>query len=158
TSSQIESMLGLACIALVPLQKRPENQTESPANTTGPKRGLISNKLGIASTIVEQPFSRFAEAVRTIKLAADLNGIAADNKVVAMTSAVARSAADSSGTAADNKVVGITSTIPDEGKSTIAAALALSIAQVGGRVILVDCDLRNPSLSRAITPGANAGV
>ena len=56
------------------------------------------------------------------------------------------------------KVVGITSTIPDEGKSTIAAALALSIAQVGGRAILVDCDLRNPSLSRAITPNTNAGI
>jgi len=36
--------------------------------------------------------------------------------------------------------------------------LALSIAQVGGRAILVDCDLRNPSLSRAITPNTNAGI
>jgi succinoglycan biosynthesis transport protein ExoP len=172
TSGQIETALGLACIALVPLQRKPENKTENPPNITGPSPGLISNKLGIASSIVEQPFSRFAEAIRTIKLAADLNGIAADNKVVAMTSAIPnesfsrfaeairkiRSAADLNGSVADNKVVGITSTIPDEGKSTIAAALALSIAQVGGRVILVDCDLRNPSLSRAITPNANVGI
>lgn len=137
TSSQIESMLGLACIALVPLQRKQENKTNSQRapSITGPSPDLILNKLGIASSVVEQPFSRFAEAIRTIKLAADLNGIAAANKVV-----------------------GITSTIPDEGKSTIAAALALSIAQVGGRAILVDCDFRNPSLSRAITPRANAGI
>ncbi|MGB8399552.1 polysaccharide biosynthesis tyrosine autokinase [Bradyrhizobium sp.] len=137
TSSQIEATLGLACIALVPLQGKQGKKTASQRapSITGPSPDLISNKLGIASSVVEQPFSGFAEAIRTIKLVADLNGIVAANKVV-----------------------GITSAIPDEGKSTIAAALALSIAQVGGRAILVDCDFRNPSLSRAITPNANAGI
>ena len=169
TSDQIESMLGRACIALVPLQGKPKKEDEGPRlpSTAGP----IAKKLRIPSNVVEQPFSRFAEAIRTIKLAADLNGIAADNKVVAMTSALpnesvtrfeatrkVRGAADTGAIAAKRRVVGITSTIPDEGKSTIAAALALSIAQVGGRSILVDCDIRNPSLSRAITPDATAGL
>src|SRR5581483_80751 len=56
------------------------------------------------------------------------------------------------------KVLGITSAVTDEGKSTVSAALAMSIAQVGGRVVLVDCDLRNPTLSRAIAPDAKAGI
>ncbi len=137
TSSEIESILGLACIALVPLQREPAGNTKSqrPPTIAGPRRGLISSELGPVSSVLEQPFSQFAEAIRTIKLAADLNGISSNNKVV-----------------------GITSTLPDEGKSTIAAALAISIARVGGRALLVDCDLRNPSLSRAIAPSAELGI
>src|SRR5207253_1323560 len=43
------------------------------------------------------------------------------------------------------------------GKSTVAAGLAQLLAQGGARVILVDCDLRNPSLSRSLAPGASVG-
>ena len=39
-----------------------------------------------------------------------------------------------------------TSTAPDEGKSTTIANLAVAMAQSEQRVILVDCDLRRPSL------------
>ncbi len=39
-----------------------------------------------------------------------------------------------------------TSTSPDEGKSTTIANLAVTMAQAEQRVILVDCDLRRPSL------------
>jgi capsular exopolysaccharide synthesis family protein len=39
-----------------------------------------------------------------------------------------------------------TSTSPDEGKSTTIANLAVTMAQSEQRVILVDCDLRRPSL------------
>jgi polysaccharide biosynthesis transport protein len=130
TSSQIEAMLGVACIALVPLQGKQKKRV-APDGSPSP----ISSRLGVASDVVEQPFSGFAEAIRTIKLSAGLNGATPTNKVVAITSA-----------------------IPDEGKSTMAAALAMSVAQAGGRTILIDCDLRNPSLSRAITPDANAGI
>jgi capsular exopolysaccharide synthesis family protein len=38
----------------------------------------------------------------------------------------------------------ITSGRPSEGKSFVAANLAVSLAQTGARVILVDCDLRRP--------------
>ena len=40
----------------------------------------------------------------------------------------------------------VTSTSPEEGKSTTLANLAITIAQTGSTVILVDCDLRRPTV------------
>ena len=56
-----------------------------------------------------------------------------------------------------NKVIGFTSSLPNEGKSTLAVALAQLISHGGRTVIVVDCDLRNPVLSRELTPNAKAG-
>lgn len=43
------------------------------------------------------------------------------------------------------KVLMITSAAENEGKSTVAANLAISLAQKGKRVVLVDADLHKPS-------------
>lgn len=46
------------------------------------------------------------------------------------------------------KVIVVTSSEPGEGKSTTAGNLAISLAQGEKRVILIDCDLRKPSLHK----------
>lgn len=42
----------------------------------------------------------------------------------------------------------VTSTSPEEGKSTVLANLAVTFAEAGNRVVLVDADLRRPSLHK----------
>ncbi|WP_053076484.1 polysaccharide biosynthesis tyrosine autokinase [Caenimonas sp. SL110] len=44
----------------------------------------------------------------------------------------------------------ITSTTRDEGKSTTALALAINFAQIGHSVLLVDADMRNPSVHKML--------
>ncbi len=44
------------------------------------------------------------------------------------------------------KVILVTSTMANEGKSTVAMNLALSLAKAGKRVVFVDGDLRNPTI------------
>jgi len=88
-------------------------------------------------TIVDSPSSAYAEAVRSIKLTVDLNSQNSQDKFT--------------------KVIGLTSCLPSEGKSSLAAAMASLIGQGGARVVLVDCDVRNPSLSRALAPKASSG-
>lgn len=46
------------------------------------------------------------------------------------------------------KVLMVTSSVSGEGKSTVAANLAISMALKGKRVVLVDCDLRNPTIGK----------
>jgi polysaccharide biosynthesis transport protein len=96
---------------------------------------LLSADDSIARVVINSPFSRFAEGMRSIKLATELNDFGPSNKVT-----------------------GITSALPNEGKSTISEALAQVAAQSGSRTILVDGDIRNPSLTARLTPDAQRGL
>lgn len=46
------------------------------------------------------------------------------------------------------KVIQITSSVQAEGKSTIAANYAVTLAQSGKKVLIIDCDLRRPNVHR----------
>jgi polysaccharide biosynthesis transport protein len=134
TSDQVEEELRTSCLAVVPQIKI---GAETPGAAAKPGRG-ISRQIeqnGVLSSVLGAPFSRFAEAFRTIKVSIDLFALSKPTKSI-----------------------GITSTHPNEGKSTISANLARLIAHAGGKAILLDCDLRNPSLTRALAPGAELGL
>jgi len=141
SSDQVESVLGVPCVGILPLLSKPEPGDGSPVAVPAVVHGgvdkghLIAHNSAAFSEIVDAPFSRFTEGVRAIKVAADLASIDGSKKVVALTSA-----------------------LPNEGKSTISASLAELIAQSGARVLLIDADLRNPSLTRQLTPDAKAGL
>jgi len=136
TTGQIEDVLGANCIAILPALG---------AAASGPGLGenMLRSKLArngnpqpdLLRYVVDHPLSRFSEAVRSVKVAVDLNAIIRENRVLATTS-----------------------TLPNEGKSTLSTNLAQLMAHGGARVILVDADLRNPSLSRALVPDARIGL
>lgn len=56
------------------------------------------------------------------------------------------------------KSLGITSALPGEGKSTVAANLAVAIAQAGRSAVLVDADLRRPELHRIFGVANRVGL
>jgi len=141
TRSQVESKLRTDCIAIVPelaetaVKASPparRQAKEDDASDAGP-RNLMRGQ-NSRWHVIGSPFSRFTEAMRAIKIAIDLKEAGKPNKVIAFTS-----------------------TLPNEGKSTIAASLAQLIAHAGISTILVDCDLRNPSLTRLLAPEATTG-
>jgi capsular exopolysaccharide synthesis family protein len=86
--------------------------------------------LGASDLVVTAPLSVFAEAIRRIRPSTDQ---------------ILRR----SGPAGEpGKVIMVTSSVPGEGKTTISLALARSYAQAGHKAILIDCDLRKPSVHR----------
>jgi polysaccharide biosynthesis transport protein len=139
TSAQLEATLQLPCLSIVPLLRDTEQKKPSPGATVRADKEFgqrtLSRSSGMCWAATTMPLSRFAESIRSVKLAIDLNP-----------------------TKTSNKIVGITSALPNEGKSTIAASLAQLIAHAGKRVIIVDCDLRNPTLSANLAPNAGAGI
>ena len=140
TPTQLEDNLGLPCFAVVP-QLHPTQLLDYQPSTTTSRASQEQGYRTLSKTssphwaVVNMPLSRFAESIRSIKLGIDL-----------------------SRSHSSNRVIGVTSTQPGEGKSTIAACLAQLIGQSGQSVILVDCDLRNPSLSKALAPMPTIGV
>lgn len=58
----------------------------------------------------------------------------------------------------DCKCIGITSANRGEGKSTIAVNLSISLAQLNKKVILIDCDMRLPTIITKLGINAKVGL
>jgi polysaccharide biosynthesis transport protein len=85
--------------------------------------------------LLNKPLSRYSELVRSIRVGIQMADV--DDPA---------------------KVILITSSVPTEGKSTLARSLAFSAAKAGFRVMLLDCDLRHPSLSKYFGLETKAGL
>ena len=155
TATDVEDALRVKCLSVVPLAtkhtkptpeagrspgRNPIEGTRGPAKddpvdggTMGRRSYSLSDPL--MRKVVTEPLSIVAEAFRAIKVSAELR---AATQV--------------------NKVIGITSTVPNEGKSFIACNLAELMADAGKRVILIDADLRKPTLAGCLTPKPAVGL
>ena len=56
------------------------------------------------------------------------------------------------------RVIVVTSSVPGEGKSTTSGNLAIALAQSGNSVLLVDCDMRKPSIHKMFKISNAAGT
>lgn len=128
TGDQIRDVLGLEYLGSIPLVV----SKNRPKTETLTKRQMDFRR-SITRQVVDHPLSSFAETLRAAKIAIDVR------------------------ISKKTKIVGVISTLPGEGKSTVAANLALILAQTG-KTILIDSDLRNPGTTRALAQHAEAGL
>lgn len=84
---------------------------------------------------IDRPGTFFAEAIRAVRLALQRTMRTQPVKVILVSSA-----------------------LDSEGKTTLAGNLAQSLATLGIRTLLIDGDLRNPQLTRALCPRADIGL
>ena len=85
--------------------------------------------------LMEKPLSAYAEALRSIYMAVKLSNVDREPKVVL-----------------------VTSSLPQEGKTTFAVSLATFAARSHKRVLVMDLDLRHPSVHRELGWQVSAGL
>ncbi len=118
TVDQAEATLGLPVFAAVP-------ETTDEGAVTRSKRQRRSFGSSNYRVVVDVPESPAAEAFRNLRASLSLLGPEVERKVSLFTSA-----------------------LPSEGKSFTSANYSLALAQQGYRVLLIDGDLRRPTLHR----------
>ncbi|MDQ5770673.1 polysaccharide biosynthesis tyrosine autokinase [Thiothrix subterranea] len=93
------------------------------------------NSRQLATATISKPRSAIAEAFRSLRTSLRLTHQGAETPVIVITSAS-----------------------PDEGKTTTASNLACAYASAGNRVLLIDADMRNPSLHKTLGIHAKHGL
>ena len=143
TMDQVEAISGMPAIATLPLiglrelshmSKRGRREL-SEYQAQSPPILPLALQPPLMRYIVEEPNSIFAEAVRAVRLSVQRAARSRPMQVIMLTSA-----------------------IDGEGKTTLAANLALSYAMMGIRTLLIEGDMRNPEISRSLCPNAEVGL
>jgi capsular exopolysaccharide synthesis family protein len=112
-----------------------EMTLELPAIAAVPK-GKEGNSFEGGFVVINEPHGAIAESFRTLRTSLSLIGRESERRVFIFTSAV-----------------------PGEGKSFSATNYAISLAQMGLRTLLIDADLRLPTIGRVFFKNAfHAGV
>ena len=86
-------------------------------------------------TSLEKPQSNISEAYRTIRTGIEFSNLDKDLKIIC-----------------------ITSSKKDEGKTTVLSNLGVSFAKLDKKVLLIDADLRNPSISKMFDTSNTQGL
>ena len=86
-------------------------------------------------TSLEKPQSNISEAYRTIRTGIEFSNLDKDLKIIC-----------------------ITSSKKDEGKTTVLSNLGVSFAKIDKKVLLIDADLRNPSISKMFDTSNTQGI
>jgi Mrp family chromosome partitioning ATPase len=118
TVDQAEAVTGLPVLAAIP-------ETTNGAKKHGTRRKPARLRAASYRLVADAPDSPVAEAFRNLRAALSLLGPEANRKIFLFTSA-----------------------LPSEGKSFASANCALALAQQGQRVLLIDGDLRRPTLHK----------
>ena len=100
-----------------------------------PESKELGSKVNVVQLLTEDTRSSLAEAYRSVRTALQFS--------------TAHGAP---------KLMGVTSTNMGEGKSTSSLSIAIQFAQSGQRVLLIDADLRNPSLHRVLGADNSHGL
>jgi polysaccharide biosynthesis transport protein len=144
---QLTRELGVSCIAVLPAYRRSKktqrlvssSTTQRELSTSGvTKPKLLNQKNANLPTLLyndEDPFSSNSEALRNIKVAIDLSNFSHETRTL-----------------------GVVSALANEGKSSISVSLAIMLASAGRKVLLFDCDFRNPSLTNFLGSQNRAGI
>ncbi|MEK1925538.1 MAG: AAA family ATPase, partial [Rhizobium giardinii] len=122
SENQIEAVLKVPLSAIAPRQ------------VSDDLHKLASPSSSLSDLMVTAPLSLFSESVRRLRLTLDQQ----ERK----NPAPKRQDAD------EGKIIMVSSALPAEGKSTMALSLARAYALTGKRALLIDCDLRKPSVNK----------
>jgi exopolysaccharide transport family protein len=95
------------------------------------EKGADGKPMGPTEYVVRKPLSAYSEAMRSMRSTLALSNVDSPPKVILFTSS-----------------------LPEEGKTTTSASFAREAALSGKRVLLIDCDLRHPSVHKALLGNA----